>query len=387
MPPSPLIALVNGRVLGDHGPREGMAVLVRGKRIVAIVAHDDPRLADAQKHDLHDQLLLPGFIDVQVNGGGGLLFNDDPSVDTLRGIAEAHRKFGTTGMLPTLITDTAEKMRAALQAVDDAIEQHMPGILGIHVEGPFLANARKGIHNADLFRLPDDDDVEALIAPHKGPVMLTLAPDQVPLPVIARLAAAGVVVVAGHTAADYATTRAALDAGVCGFTHLYNAMTPLASRDPGVVGAALDDPHSWCGLIVDGHHVHPAALRVAIAAKQRGKCVLVTDAMPPVGSDRPDYVLNGQTITMRDGICQNEAGVLAGSGLDMAGAVRNTVQMLGLPLAEASRMASSYPATWIGLGRTHGRIAAGYQADFVVMDDALTVRETWVGGVAYPAGA
>jgi len=252
MPPNPLIALVNGRVLGDHGPREGLAVLVRGKRIVAIVAHDDPRLGDAQKHDLHGHLLLPGFIDVQVNGGGGLLFNDDPSVETLRGIAAAHRTFGTTGMLPTLITDTAEKMRAALQAVDDAIEQRVPGILGIHVEGPFLANARKGIHNADLFRLPDDDDVEALIAPHKGPVMLTLAPDQVPLPVIARLAGAGVVVVAGHTAADYATTRAALDAGLCGFTHLYNAMTPLASRDPGVVGAALDDPHSWCGLIVDG---------------------------------------------------------------------------------------------------------------------------------------
>jgi N-acetylglucosamine-6-phosphate deacetylase len=384
MPPSPLIALVNGRVMGDHGPREGMAVLVRGKRIVAIVAHDDPRLADAQKHDLHGHLLLPGFIDVQVNGGGGLLFNDDPSVETLQGIAEAHRKFGTTGMLPTLITDTAEKMRAALQAVDDAIEQRVPGILGIHVEGPFLANARKGIHNADLFRLPDEDDVEALIAPHKGAVMLTLAPDQVPTQVIARLSGAGVCVVAGHTAADYATTRAALDAGVCGFTHLYNAMTPLASRDPGVVGAALDDPHSWCGLIVDGHHVHAATLRVAIAAKPRGKCVLVTDAMPPVGSEHPEYVLNGQTIVMRDGICQSEAGVLAGSGLDMASAVRNTVQMLGLPLAEASRMASSYPAAWIGLDRTHGRIAAGYQADFAVLDDALTVRETWVGGVAHP---
>jgi len=214
--------------------------------------------------------------------------------------------------------------------------------------------------------------------------MLTLAPDQVPLPVIARLAGAGVVVVAGHTGADYATTRAALDAGICGFTHLYNAMTPLASRDPGVVGAALDDPHSWCGLIVDGHHVHSATLRVAIAAKQRGKCVLVTDAMPPVGSDRPDYVLNGQTITMRNGICQNEAGVLAGSGLDMASAVRNAVQMLGLPLAEASRMASSYPAAWIGLERTHGRIAAGYQADFVVMDDGLAVRGTWVGGEPQP---
>lgn len=386
MPPNPLIALVNGRILGDHGPLEGLAVLVRGKRIVAIVAHNDARIADAQKHDLKGHLLLPGFIDVQVNGGGGLLFNDAPTVETLRGIAEAHRTFGTTGMLPTLITDTAGVMHAALQAVDDAIEQRVPGILGIHVEGPFLATARKGIHNADLFRHPNDDDVDALIAPHRGPVMLTLAPDQVPPQVIARLSGAGVVVVAGHTAADYATTRAALDAGVCGFTHLYNAMTPLSSRDPGVVGAALDDPYSWCGLIVDGHHVHPATLRVAIAAKTRGKCVLVTDAMPPVGSDRPDYVLNGQTIVMRDGICQSEAGVLAGSGLDMATAVRNAVQMLGLPLAEASRMASSYPAAWIGLDRTHGRIAAGYQADFAVMDDALTVRETWIGGVPHPVG-
>ncbi|MFK2902166.1 N-acetylglucosamine-6-phosphate deacetylase [Dyella jejuensis] len=381
---NPLIALVNGRVLGEHGPRDGLAVLVRGARIAALVAHDDARVAEAQKHDLKGQWLLPGFIDVQVNGGGGLLFNDAPTVETLRGIAQAHRTYGTTGMLPTLITDTAEQMHAALQAVDDAIEQRVPGILGIHVEGPFLATARKGIHNADLFRHPDDGDIEALIAPHRGAVMLTLAPDQVPAQVIARLSEAGVIVVAGHTAADYATTRAALDAGVRGFTHLYNAMTPLASRDPGVVGAALDDPHSWCGLIVDGHHVHPATLRIAIAAKARGKCVLVTDAMPPVGSERPDYVLNGQTITMRDGICQNEAGVLAGSGLDMAGAVRNAVHMLGLPLAEASRMASSYPAAWIGLERTHGRIAAGYRADFAVLDDTLTVRETWVDGVAYP---
>jgi N-acetylglucosamine-6-phosphate deacetylase len=384
MPPNPLIALVNGRLVGDHGPREGQVVLVRGKRILAIVAHDDARIGDAQKHDLKGHLLLPGFIDVQVNGGGGLLFNDTPTVDTLRCIASAHRKFGTTGMLPTFITDTAEQMHAALAAVDEAIEQRVPGILGIHVEGPFLAAARKGIHNADLFRLPDASDIEVLTAPHKGAVMLTLAPDQVSPAIIARLNEAGVVVVAGHTAADYATTRAALDAGICGFTHLYNAMTPLASRDPGVVGAALDDPYSWCGLIVDGHHVHPATLRVAIAAKASGKCVLVTDAMPPVGSDNPTYVLNGQTIVMRNGICQSEDGVLAGSGLDMAGAVRNSVEMLGLPLAEASRMASSYPAAWIGLDRTHGRIAAGYRADFAVMDDSLTVRETWVDGIAYP---
>jgi N-acetylglucosamine-6-phosphate deacetylase len=378
------IALVNGRVLGDHGPREGLAVLVEGERIAAIVAQDDPRVASATPHDLGGHLLLPGFIDVQVNGGGGLLFNDAPTVDTLRGIAAAHRTFGTTGLLPTLITDTAEKMHAALDAVDAAIEQRVPGILGIHLEGPFLAPARKGIHDARLFRHPDADDLAMLAAKHRGRIMLTLAPEQVSTEVIRTLSEAGVIVVAGHTAADYATTRAALDAGICGFTHLYNAMTPLASREPGVVGAALDDPHSWCGLIVDGHHVHPASLRVAIAAKARGKCVLVTDAMPPVGSDDPSYTLNGQTIVARDDICQSEAGVLAGSALDMATGVRNLVEMVGLPLAEASRMASAYPAAWLGLGRTHGRLAAGYRADFAVLDDALVARETWIGGVAYP---
>lgn len=379
------IALVNGRVLGDHGPREGVAVLVEGERIAAIVAQDDPRVAAARQHDLRGQLLLPGFIDVQVNGGGGLLFNDAPTVDTLRGIAAAHRTFGTTGLLPTLITDTAEKIHAALDAVDAAIEQGVPGILGIHIEGPFLAPDRKGIHDASLFRHPDANDIAMLAARHRGKVMLTLAPEQVSTDAIRTLSEAGVIVVAGHTAADYATTRAALDAGIRGFTHLYNAMTPLTSREPGVVGAALDDPHSWCGLIVDGHHVHPATLRVAIAAKPRGKCVLVTDAMPPVGSDTPEYVLNGQTIVARDGICQSDTGVLAGSALDMATGVRNLVDMLGLPLAEASRMASAYPAVWIGLERTHGRLAAGYRADFAVLDDALAARETWIGGVAYPA--
>ena len=383
--PEPLLALVNARVLADEGLREDVAVLVRNGHVLALADADDPRLAEAQRHDLGGALLLPGFIDVQVNGGGGLLFNDAPTVETLEGIAAAHRRFGTTGLLPTLITDTAPRMRAALDAVDAAIARGVPGILGIHLEGPFLAPARKGIHDASLFRTPDADDLLALTAQRRGVVMLTLAPERVDTGVIARLAAAGVRVVAGHTAADYAATRAALDAGVCGFTHLYNAMTPLSSREPGVVGAALDDAASWCGLIVDGHHVHPASLRVAINAKPPGRCVLVTDAMPPVGSARPDYVLNGQTITARNGICMNDAGVLAGSALDMAGAVRNTVNLLGLPLAEASRMASAYPAEWLGLEQTHGRIGPGQRADFAVLDDTLHVRETWVGGVRWTA--
>ncbi len=374
------IALTNARVLTPDGWRDDLAVVLDGARIVDMLPPSDPRVRDAQQHDLGGAMLLPGFIDVQVNGGGGVLFNEAPTVDALRRIGAAHRRYGTTGFLPTLISDDAAVMRTALIAVEQALAENVPGILGIHLEGPYLAPARKGVHDPKYFHAPDSDELALLCAPHRGVRLLTLAPEQVPLASIGRLAAAGVTVCAGHTAADYATTRAALVAGVRGFTHLFNAMTPFGSREPGVVGAALEDADSWCGIIVDGHHVHPASLRVAIAAKPRGKMLLVTDAMPPVGSDHPDFVLNGETITVKDGICQTAHGVLAGSALDMASAVRNAVQLLGLPLDEAVRMASTYPADFLGLGASHGRIAPGYQADLVVLDDGYRVQQSWIGG-------
>ena len=375
-------SLTNARVLTPQGWRDGLAVLLEGERIVDVVPLSDPRVREARQHDLRGAILLPGFIDVQVNGGGGVLFNEAPTVETLRRIGQAHRRFGTTGFLPTLISDDIAVMRAALAAVEQALVEGVPGVLGIHLEGPYLAPARKGVHDAKYFHAPDRDELARLCAPHRGVRLITLAPDQVPLADIGALVDAGLVVCAGHTAADYATTRAALAAGVRGFTHLFNAMTPFGSREPGVVGAALEDPDSWCGIIVDGHHVHPASLRVAIAAKPRGKMLLVTDAMPPVGSDSPDYVLNGETITAKDGICQTAQGVLAGSALDMVSAVRNTVQLLGLPLDEAVRMASTYPAEFLGLGESHGRIAPGYHADLVAMDTEYRVRKSWIGGVA-----
>jgi N-acetylglucosamine-6-phosphate deacetylase len=288
--------------------------------------------------------------------------------------------------LPTLISDDAERTRAALEAVDAAIAQGVPGILGIHLEGPFLAPARKGIHAAARLRALTADDLDLLCQPRRGVLMLTLAPECVSVDAIRVLSQAGVRVVIGHSGADYATVRQALDAGACGFTHLYNAMSPLGSREPGVVGAALDDPHTWCGLIVDGQHVHPASLRVALAAKPRGKCVLVTDAMPPVGTDAASFELDGQTIGVRDGACRNADGVLAGSALDMARALRNAMAWLDLPLAEAARMASAYPAAWLGLERTHGRLVAGQRADFAVLDDDLHVIETWIGGARHRHG-
>lgn len=376
-----LAALVNARVLGDAGFIDGAAVLLDGARIADVVIGSDPRVRTARVVDLDGCTLAPGFIDCQVNGGGGVLFNDAPTVDGIARIAAAHRRFGTTGLLPTLISDDAATMRAAIGAVREAIARNVPGVLGIHLEGPFLATQRKGIHDADKFRAPTPADVDLITGAGAGKVLLTIAPEQVAPDVLRELAARGVIASAGHTAATYAQTRAALDAGVRGFTHLFNAMSPLQGREPGVVGAALEDRESWCGVIVDGHHVHPAVLRVALAAKPRGKVFLVTDAMPPIGSDDAQFKLNGETITCRDGKCTNADGVLAGSALDMASAVRNAIAMLGVSADEALRMASTYPAAFIGLQNTHGHIAAGYAADLVALDADLNVRQTWIGGI------
>ena len=379
------IALRNARVLTGQGFRDDLVVLVDGARIVALLPPDDPRVCNAEPRDLGGDYLLPGFIDAQVNGGGGVLFNEVPTVEGIRAIAAAHRGFGTTALLPTLISDDVEVMRAAIAAVDAAIAEGVPGVLGIHIEGPYIAAARKGVHDAGKFRAPDDAEMALATSLQRGVTLITVAPECVGGERIRRLAAAGAIVAAGHTAGDYAATRAGLDAGVRGFTHLFNAMTPFGSREPGVVGAALEDRDSWCGIIVDGHHVHPASLRVALAAKPRGKLFLVTDAMPPVGASSPSFVLNGETITARGGICRTSDGTLAGSALDMATALRNTVDLLGVPLDEAARMASTYPAEFLRLDTERGRIAPGCHADFVLLDDALQVHETWVGGVRHRA--
>ena len=372
-------ALINARVLAAQGWRDDVAVIVEGKRIRELAAARDIPVG-TRTHDLSGRMLLPGFIDCQVNGGGGILFNDVVTVEGIRAIGAAHRRFGTTGFLPTLISDTIDTMRTAIAAADAAIAEAVPGVLGIHLEGPFISRERKGVHEEKYLHAPDADELRVAESLRRGKTLLTVAPECVAPDAIRSLIAAGVIVAAGHTNADYATVRAALDAGVRGFTHLFNAMSPLTSRAPGVVGAALDDPDSWCGVIVDGHHVHAASLRIALDAKPRGKIILVTDAMPPVGSDDPSFRINGEIATARGGLLTVPDGTLAGSVLDMAQAVRNTFVWLDVPLDEAVRMASTYPAEFIGLGATHGRIAPGYVADLVALDDQLQVVATWIGG-------
>ncbi|MCS3746760.1 N-acetylglucosamine-6-phosphate deacetylase [Xanthomonas arboricola] len=381
MDASPIQALCNARVLTDDGLQDGLVVLLDGAQIQAVVAADDARVAQAAARvDLAGATLLPGFIDIQVNGGGGVLFNNARDPQALATIAAAHRRFGTTGMLPTLISDTAQVMAEAIDATRQAIAQGVPGVLGIHLEGPYLSPARKGTHDAHKFRLPDAQEIAVDTSLDNGVTLITLAPERVPLDDIRAFVAGGAIVFAGHTAASYEQARDGIAAGVSGFTHLYNAMSQLAGREPSAVGAALEDPDVWCGVIVDGVHVHPASLRVALAAKPRGKLLLVTDAMPMVGSDSPSFDLYGETITAVDGVVRNADGALAGSALDMATAVRNSVRWLGVDLAEAARMASTYPAQCIGLGERLGRIAPGYQADLVLVDADVHVLATWVAG-------
>ena len=373
--------LRNARILTADGFRDDLAVVVEDGRISALLPDAAPQLGSAAGHvDLGGGWLLPGFIDAQVNGGGGVLFNNTPDVDSLRTLAAAHRRFGTTALLPTLISDDVQVMRAAIDATRTAIAQGVPGVIGIHLEGPYIAPARKGTHDAAKFRVPDADEIAMAASLDNGVTLLTLAPERVPLDSIRALVERGVIVAAGHTAATYEEARAGLEAGIRGFTHLYNAMSPLTGREPGAVGAALEDRDSWVGIIADGVHVHPASLRVALAAKAPGKVMLVTDAMPPVGADNPSYELYGEVITAVDGVVRNAAGSLAGSALDMATAVRNAVQLLGLPLDEAARMASRYPARFLNVDDRLGEIAPGYQADLVLLDDALQVRATWIAG-------
>ena len=372
--------LVNGRVLTPHG-LAAATVVVEGDCIAQVRAP----VAGEPGTDLQGGYLLPGFIDTQVNGGGGALFNDAPSVEAIATIGAAHRRFGTTGFLPTLISDDLSAVARAIAAVDEAIAAGVPGVLGIHIEGPFLSANRKGIHDASKFRVLDDAAFDLLTSLKRGKTLVTLAPEATTPAMIRRLVEAGVVVAAGHTNADYDTIRQALAAGLTGFTHLFNAMSPLASREPGAVGAALEDDASWCGLIVDGRHVHPAVLRIALRARSLDRFMLVTDALSAVGTVEKTFTVQGRVIHVVDGVCVDENGTLAGSDLDMAAAVRNIIAIAGVSLAEAAHMASAAPAAFLGLSDQLGSIVQGQRADLVHADDALIVQQSWIGGVRFAA--
>jgi N-acetylglucosamine-6-phosphate deacetylase len=323
--------------------------------------------------------LVPGFIDLQVNGGGGALFNGAPTQQTLATMIQAHAKFGTTALLPTVITDSVEVMQQAADTIGQAISAGQAGVLGVHFEGPHLSVAKKGVHSEQYIRPLSAAELAIYRRSDLGIKLLTVAPEAISPEQIADLVALGVIVCLGHSNADVDTVQAALAAGATGFTHLYNAMSALNSRAPGMVGAALADRDSWCGIILDGYHLHPVAAKVALAAKPKGKLILVTDAMSPVGTEDTEFAFFDGVVSRTGNKLTNAAGQLAGSVLDMITAINYAIDELALSAEEAFRMASLYPAQFIR-SKQHGRIEVGYRADVVLLDQHNQVQTNWLGG-------
>lgn len=372
-------ALSGAMVFDGEALRDGLAVLVDGTVIADVVA--EARVAaGVRRHKLAGGVLAPGFIDLQINGGGGVQFNAEPTAKGIRRIAEAHRRHGTTAFLPTIVTDAPDVVKRAIEAIAEVRAQGQPGVLGIHIEGPFIDVKRKGAHDARFIRRITGADVNELSAAACGVMMLTVAPNCMAPQVIGQLTEAGIIVSLGHAEATAEEAQAALSAGARAFTHLFNAMSQLQGRAPGMVGAALADRNSFCSIIADGHHVRDTALRAAIAAKSFDKVILISDAMASAAGGPDHFDLQGREVRRVDGRLQLEDGTLAGSDLTMEGAVRYCVKTLSVPLEDALRMASLNPATLIRREKDLGRIAPGYVANLVHLDDDLRVREIWIEG-------
>jgi N-acetylglucosamine-6-phosphate deacetylase len=372
-----MIVLSGARIFdGEHFLLDH-AVVVEGERIAAIVPYAERPQGAAR--DLAGGLLAPGYIDVQVNGGGGVLFNEDPTPEAIARIAAAHRKHGTVGLLPTLVTDAPQVMTAAIAATREA-RRRTPATLGLHLEGPFIDPRRRGAHERKYIRDIAPGEIKTIVEADCGAVMLTLAPNRIGAESIAELARRGVLVSLGHSEASYEEARAAIRAGARAFTHLFNAMSPSVGREPGMVGAALDLADAFVGIIADGHHVHEANLRIALAAKRRDRFMLITDAMPPAAGGADHFDLQGRRVTRADGCLRLDDGTLAGSVLTMDEAVRYVVNVVEVDLGDALAMASRVPATFLRRDNELGRIAPGHLASLVHLDDELRVLETWIEG-------
>lgn len=376
-----MFACINANIILPDGRRAAGATLIVNDGKIAAIGSDLDIPGGTKIVDLQGNILAPGFVDLQVNGGGGTLFNDRPTLETVREIASAHYQFGTTAFLPTLISDDLVKIRQAYDAVRSAIHAKVPGVLGVHIEGPFLNVRRKGIHDGNKIRQLDDRGMDVILTDRPEITMMTLAPECVSIEQITALAQSGILLCAGHSEGTYNDIADSFDAGVIGVTHLFNAMSQLTGREPGAVGAALTHPDCWCCVILDGIHVRPESLRIAIKAKGSiDRFVLVTDAMPTVGQLEKSFTLYGEQISVRGGVCQNDDGTLAGSDLDMATAVANACTMLGMDLGDAIKMASANPAKMLGIEHRLGALAPGLQADMIEIGPDGIVQKTWITG-------
>jgi N-acetylglucosamine-6-phosphate deacetylase len=358
------------------------ALLIDADQVVDIVAQKNIP-DDYSKLSLAGGLICAGFVDLQVNGGGGVLLNDSPTAQSMRTICDAHLPFGTTSLLPTLISDSVSQTSAAVQAAREAIDMGFGGVLGLHLEGPHLSRARKGTHDAKLIREMQSSDLVSLVAATTDlpSLLLTVAPETVSLEQMLELRTAGAIISLGHTEASYSQACAAVDHGASCVTHLFNAMSQLGNREPGVVGAALQLGGLSAGLIADGYHVDSATIEIALRAKKGpGKIFLVTDSMSTVGSDQQQLWLNNRLIKRENGRLTLEDGTLAGADLDMISAVRFMVEKVGIAVDEALRMATLYPARLLNRTDEIGQLITGGRSDFVYLDDNLAINAVWRAG-------
>ena len=379
-----LTAFTGAEIFDGERLHAGKALLVRGGKVSGIVpAGETP--SKASRVPLHGGTLAPGFVDLQVNGGGGHMLNADPSVATLRTMARAHLSLGTTAFLPTLITDTPEKTRATVEAVVQAIAEGVAGIAGLHLEGPHLSVRRKGAHDPALIRPMEAADLALLLAAaaRLPAMMVTVAPENCTPVQVRQMHAAGITVSLGHSDAAFETCMAYAEAGATVATHLFNAMSPLESRAPGLVGAALQNPAVSAGLIADAVHVHPDSIALALRAKNGpGRIFLVTDAMAVAGTGLDGFTLEGRRINRANGRLTLDDGTLAGADLALARAVSVMVEEVGLAPAAALAMATSVPADLMSL--PHGRLGVGLPANLVHLDTGFTLKNVWENGVSVP---
>lgn len=373
-----MYALLNATIYTGHDMLTQHAVLIAAGKIHSVVKIDElPK--DIETIDLNGDILSPGFIDLQLNGCGGVMLNDQITADTMQIMHLANLKSGCTSFLPTLITSSDEDMKQAIQAERNYQQQYQNQSLGLHLEGPYLNVLKKGIHRPDFIRKSDSNMIDIICDNSDVIAKVTLAPEQNSPEHIRRLSDANIVVSIGHTNATYAEARQGFANGISFATHLFNAMTPMVGREPGVVGAIYDTPEIYAGIIADGFHVDYANIRIAHKVKGE-KLVLVTDATAPAGADMDHFIFVGKKVYYRDGKCVDENGTLGGSALTMIEAVQNTVEHVGIALDEALRMATLYPARAIGVDNKLGQIKPEMVANLTVFDRNFKVKATIVNG-------
>lgn len=379
-----MYALTNCKIYTGLDILNKHAILIDNDRIIDICLESElPEGVDVQ--NLQGVFIAPGFIDIQLNGCGGVQFNETLealSIETLELMQQTNLKSGCTSYLPTLITSTDEFMIKAISVMRKYKKRNENQALGLHLEGPYISPKKQGIHNAELIRKPDQKMIDFLCKNSDVIHLVTLAPEQVENSMIQQLTDAGIKVSMGHTNASYDEATQGVRSGVRLATHLFNAMTTIEGRKPNVVGAVYDSPEVYCGIIADGYHVHWANIRNSWRIKQ-DKLVLVTDASLPAGTDITECTFAGKTIYHKEGKCLDEHGTLAGSALTMIEAVKNVVQEVGIPLDEALRMASLYPAKAIGVNNELGLIAPGKIANLVIFNDDFKIIATILNGNIY----